>query len=111
MAFAATVIASVKRLIRILQPCIPDCAGAIVIISDISPIRCSRDKCTVFGVYCMIPLQISIVAIIIMFHRDLLSYVLGTSQDMFRNLYINYRRYLNVIQEGESSIFLEFAET
>ena len=93
MAFATTVIASIERLIRVFYFCISNGTGAIVIISDIGPIGYGWDKRTVFGVYFMIPMHISTVVEIVMFHRPLLSYVLGTPQGLFRNLYINYRRF------------------
>ena len=106
MAFATTIIASIERLIRIFYFCIFNGTGAIVIISDICPIGYRWDKRTVFGVHFMIPMHISIVVEIVMFHKHLLSFVLGTPQDLFRNLYINYRRYLKVIQGRHKEVKL-----
>lgn len=80
MTFAATVIASIKRFVRILYSCVSDGAGAIVIISDVSFIGYRSNKRTVSGVYLMIPAQISTVVEIIMFHRLPLSYIFGAPQ-------------------------------
>lgn len=100
MAFTTTVVTSIERLIRIFYFCISNGTGAIVIISDICPVGDRGNKRTVFGVYFMIPMHICTVVEIVMFHRHLLSYVLGTPQDPFQNLYINYRRYWMEIQVG-----------